>query len=106
MPLASTASRTSSVMSVTVSPPDVRSRPSCWNVLAASSVATREPYTVTALGGVQLPRKRSGEPGEDALLSERIPMSIRLVVDGAVYILAAREAMRLVRRLRYLRSQS
>jgi hypothetical protein len=32
-------------------------------------------------------------------------MSIRLVVDGAVYILAAREAMRLVRRLRYLRSQ-
>ncbi|HZO49638.1 MAG TPA: hypothetical protein VFB26_05775 [Gaiellaceae bacterium] len=33
-------------------------------------------------------------------------MSVRLVVDGAVYILAAREAMRLVQRLRYLRSQN
>ena len=28
-------------------------------------------------------------------------MSVRLVVDGAVYMLAAREAVKLVRRLRY-----
>jgi hypothetical protein len=28
-------------------------------------------------------------------------MSVRLIVDGAVYMLAAREAMALVRRLRY-----
>lgn len=33
-------------------------------------------------------------------------MSVRLVVDGAVYILAAREAVRLVHRLRFRRSQS
>jgi len=33
-------------------------------------------------------------------------MSVRLVVDGAVYILAAREAVRLVHRLRYRRSQA
>ena len=33
-------------------------------------------------------------------------MSVRLVVDGAVYILAAREAVRLVHRLRYLRPQA
>lgn len=33
-------------------------------------------------------------------------MSVRLVVDGAVYMLAAREAMRLVQRLRYRRSQN
>jgi hypothetical protein len=33
-------------------------------------------------------------------------MSVRLVVDGAVYILAAREAMRLVQRLRFRRSQT
>jgi len=32
-------------------------------------------------------------------------MSVRLVVDGAVYMLAAREAVRLVQRLRYRRSQ-
>jgi len=32
-------------------------------------------------------------------------MSVRLVVDGAVYILAAREAVRLVHRLRFRRSQ-
>ena len=31
-------------------------------------------------------------------------MSVRLVVDGAVYMLAAREAVRLVQRLRYRRS--
>jgi len=32
-------------------------------------------------------------------------MSVRLVVDGAVYMLAAREAMMLVRRLRYQASR-
>jgi hypothetical protein len=32
-------------------------------------------------------------------------MSVRLVVDGAVYMLAAREAVRLVHRLRYRRTQ-
>ena len=32
-------------------------------------------------------------------------MSVRLVVDGAVYMLAAREAVRLVQRLRFRRSQ-
>jgi hypothetical protein len=31
-------------------------------------------------------------------------MSVRLVVDGAVYMLAAREAVRLVQRLRFRRS--
>jgi hypothetical protein len=34
-----------------------------------------------------------------------LTMSVRLVVDGAVYMLAAREAMRLVQQLRYRRSQ-
>lgn len=32
-------------------------------------------------------------------------MSVRLVVDGAVYMLAAREAVRLVHRLRHRRTQ-
>jgi hypothetical protein len=34
------------------------------------------------------------------------PMSVRLVVDGAVYVIAAREAVRLIHRLRFRRSQT
>src|SRR5262245_8122703 len=107
-PLSRTASCTSSVMSVTVRPPAVRRWISRWNVFAAERVSVSDTPTWTTVHG-------SSERGETGRKSPwcraagcatfEAPMSVRLVVDGAVYMLAAREAVRLVQRLRYRRSQ-
>src|SRR5690242_19172802 len=94
--LARTAFCTSSVMSVTVSPPDVRRRVSCWNTFIAVAIL-RESLPdrraeLSHLSGSCAPRVLR-QPGENADGDERPVGPARRLRAGAKLLDERREAL-------------